>query len=343
MSSAPRTAPNATGSTRPPNLVTVVLDCARAKNFAHSGGDRIARTPVIDGLAARGTAFRRAVAPANWTVPSHFSFFTGQYPNVHGIRTFQQRTAIPDTTAMFVQRAGFQTAMFTEMVHLVGGYGMEDGFEVRRARRVGISDEERTVANRLLGHARFLYSSRIRSLVSKLPPLITPLTMLNHPQEVAYKQDVCGRYTLDYFEEWMRSRSREQPFYAFFNFVDAHEPYDLVPDGRPVSFLDRMYLQTPRYYLLAVPGLQSHVRWDVLVGGYVRAIEEADAKIGRLLALLESNEELERTMIIVTADHGQSFGEMGNVFHGCGATDSITRVPLVVAPPSGWDLPRRVD
>ncbi|MGA7649828.1 MAG: sulfatase-like hydrolase/transferase, partial [Thermoplasmata archaeon] len=173
--------------------------------------------------------------------------------------------------------------------------------------------------------------------------LITPLTMLNHPQEVAYKQDVCGRYTLDYFEEWMRSRSREQPFYAFFNFVDAHEPYDLVPDGRPVSFLDRMYLQTPRYYLLAVPGLQSHVRWDVLVGGYVRAIEEADAKIGRLLALLESNEELERTMIIVTADHGQSFGEMGNVFHGCGATDSITRVPLVVAPPSGWDLPRRVD
>lgn len=344
MSPPPSGASRGTASSRPPNLLTVMLDCARAKNFAHSGGDRIARTPVIDSLAARGTAFPRAVAPANWTIPSHFSFFTGQYPNVHGIRTFQQRTdPMPDMTAMFLQRAGFETAMFTEMVHLVGGYGMEDGFEVRRSRHIGISDEERTVANSLLGHADFLYSARVRSLVSKLPPLITPIALFNHPQEVAYKQDVCGRHTLDYFDEWMRSRSRERPFYAFLNFVDAHEPYDLIPDGRPITFLDRMYLQTPRYYLLAVPGLQSHVRWNVMLGGYVRAIEQADAKIGQLLGLLQSHGELERTMIIVTADHGQSFGEMGNVFHGCGATDSITRVPLVVAPPSGWDLPRRVD
>ena len=144
-------------SARPPNIVTIVLDCARAKNFAHSGGDRIARTPEIDALARRGTAFPRAVAPANWTMPSHFSIFTGQYPNVHGIRTFQKRYPLPDTTAMFLQRAGYETAMFTEMVHLVGGYGMEEGFDVRRSRRVGISDEERTVANSLLGHAQFLY------------------------------------------------------------------------------------------------------------------------------------------------------------------------------------------
>ena len=331
------------GSAGLPNIVTIVLDCARAKNFAHSGGDRIARTPEIDALARRGTAFPRAVAPANWTMPSHFSIFTGQYPNVHGIRTFQKRTPLPDTTAMFLQRAGYETAMFTEMVHLVGGYGMEEGFDVRRSRRLGISDEERTVANSLLGHAQFLYSARVRTLISKLPPLITPLTLLNHPQEAAYKQDVCGQYTLGYFDEWIRTRASGRPFYAFFNFVNAHEPYDLIPNGRPVRFLERMYLQTPRYYLLAVPGLQSHVRWDVMVGGYLRAIEEADSKIGSLVRLLESHGQLDRTMIILTSDHGQSFGEQGNVFHGCGATDSITRVPLVVAPPSGWDLPRRIE
>jgi len=330
------------GAGRPPNLLTIILDCARAKNFRHSGGDRLARTPVIDGLAARGTAFPRAVAPANWTVPSHFSFFTGQYPNVHGIRTFQKTVTLPDTTATYLQRSGYETAMFTEMVHLVGGYGMEEGFEVRKSRRAGISDEQRTVANSLLGHAQFLYSARMRTLVSKLPPLITPLTLLNHPQEVAYKQDVCGQYTTSYFEDWIRRRSRDRPFYAFFNFVDAHEPYDLVPDGGRLGFLDRMYLQTPRYYLLAVPGLQSHLRWDAMVRGYVRAIEEADEKIGRVLGLLEVAGELDRTMVVITADHGQSFGESGNVFHGCGATDSITRVPLVVASPAGTDVPRAV-
>ncbi len=343
--STPTSVPSrAPGSARPPNLITVVLDCARAKNFGHSGGDaRIARTPNIDRLAGHGTSFPRAVAPANWTVPSHFSIFTGTYPNVHGIRTFQRVTAVPDTTASYLQRSGYETALFTEMVHLVGGYGMEQGFEVKRSRRVGISDEQRTLANSVMGHADFLYSPHVLRLVERLPPMIVPLTMLNHPQEVAYKQDVCGEYTLEYFEEWLKARPAERPFHAFFNFVDAHEPYDLVPNGRRLGFLDRTYLQTPRYYLLAVPGLQTHLEWSALVGGYVRAIEEADRKIGRLIELLDQHGEGGRTLIIITADHGQSFGENGNVFHGCGATDSIVRVPLVVGAPDGMSLPRRVE
>ena len=344
MSSGSRAPSGASPSARRPNLILVVLDCARAKNFAHSGGDaRIARTPHIDALAARGTAFPRAVAPANWTVPSHFSFFTGTYPNVHGVRTFQKGTQIPETTAHHLQRAGYETAMFTEMAHLVGGYGMEDGFDVRRSRRIGISDEERTVANSLLGHAGFLYSPRVLRLVEKLPPAITPLTLMNHPQEVAYKEDTCGDYTLGYFSEWLGQRSAERPFYAFFNFVNAHEPYDLLPDGRPLSFFDRVYLHTPRYYLLAVPGLQSHLRWDASLAGYVRSIEEADGKVGRMVELLERAGERDRTLIIVTADHGQSFGESGNVYHGCGATDSILRVPLVVGAPAAMELPKRVE
>jgi hypothetical protein len=46
---------------------------------------------------------------------------------------------------------------------------------------------------------------------------------------------------------------------------------------------------------------------------------------------------------VITGDHGQSFGEAGNVFHGCGATDSIARVPLVVRPPADYSVPGRVD
>jgi len=336
--------PGLTGGPRPPNIVAVILDCARAKNFPHSGGDtRVAKTPQLDALAAHGTSFPRAVAPANWTMPSHFSFFTGTYPNVHGVRTFQKGMPVPETTATHLQRAGYETAMFTEMVHLVGGYGMEEGFETRRSRRIGISDEERTVANSIMGHAQFLYSPKVLRLVERLPPMIAPLTMMNHPQEVAYKHDVCGEYTLNYFAEWIRGRSTERPFYAFFNFVDTHEPYELYANGHPLSYLDRIYLNTPRYYLLAVPGLQSHLRWDAMLEGYVRTIEEADRKVGILVDHLARAGELDRTLIVVTADHGQSFGESGNVFHGCGATDSILRVPMVVRAPNGMSLPRRVE
>jgi arylsulfatase A-like enzyme len=329
--------------TRPPNVVTIVLDAARAKNFSVSGGDQVARTPSIDSLAARGTSFPRAVAAANWTVPSHFSLFTGTYPNVHGVRTFQKVPGLPETTASHLRRAGYETAMFTENLHLAGGYGLEEGVDFLRSRRIGVSREQRTVVNRLSSRVNFAYSAPTRKLISEIPPIVAPLSFLFHSQEVAYKRDVCGRYTLDWFSEWIRQRSPERPFHAFFNFVDTHDPYDLVADGHPIGFLERVYLTTPRYYMLSVPGFQAHLQWAPLVRGYLRSIEEADRKIGQLLTMLEESGERDRTMVIVTSDHGQSFGEGGNIFHGCGATDSVTRVPLVVAPPAGVAVPRRVD
>ena len=283
-------------SPRPPNIVVGVLDCARAKSFGLSGGRRVARTPVLDALARRGTAFPRAVAPANWTVPSHMSMFTGTYPNVHGRRTFARGEAPFETFATWLGRQGYETALMSEMVHLAAGYGLEDGYALRRSRRMGVSDDERTLTNRLTPHLGFLYGPGVRTLVERLPPFIVPMNAVNFPQEVAYKREVCGTYLLDDLDAWLGSRDAARPFHLFFNFVDAHEPYDLVPNGHAPGLLDRWYARTPRYYLLAVRGLQGHVPWSALEGGYLRSIERADAKIGRLLEILERHGERGRTV-----------------------------------------------
>ncbi|MCI4351581.1 MAG: sulfatase [Thermoplasmata archaeon] len=327
---------------RPPNVLFVLWDCVRAKSIGPSANGSVARTPVLDGLARRGTRFPRAVAPANWTLPSHMSFLTGMYPNVHGVRTFQRGTAPTETITSWLRRRGYETGLFTEMVHLVGGYGLEDGFDHRAARRAGISDEERTVVNRLVGHADVLYSASVRRLVERLPPLIVPMNAVNHPQEIAYKREVCGDAMLQEFDGWLGARDAARPFFAFFNFVDGHEPYPIVPNGSRIGPLARWYARTPRYYLLAVDGLQRLVPWSALVGGYHASIAMADAKLGRMMETLGRHGESDRTFIIVTADHGQSFGEGQNVYHGCGATDSITRVPLVVTPPPSLSVPSEV-
>lgn len=328
-------------SARPPNVLVVVLDCARAKSFGSGPG--VARTPVIDRLARTGTTFPQAVAPANWTIPSHMSLFTGVYPNRHGLRTFRLGDAPKETIATWLERSGYETAMFTEMVHLVGGYGLESGYGHRSSRHFGLADGERTIANRLSAHSNLLYGARLRTLIERLPPFIVPLNLVNHPQEVAFKREVCGEYVIHEFENWLGRRDGETPFHAFFNLVDPHEPYPIIPNGHKVGALSKWYGRTPRYYLLAVRGLQSLVPWEELYTGYLRCIEEADRKIGRVLDALDRSGELGRTLVIVTGDHGQSFGEGGNVFHGCGATDSITRVPLVVSTPEEFSVPRRVD
>lgn len=328
---------------RPPNILLIVLDCARAKSFAGDADGQRARTPVIDGLARRGTRFSRAVAPANWTIPSHMSLFTGTYPSAHGVRTFSKGTPSSETLAASLRRRGYDTAMFTEMVHLVAGYGLEDGYDHRIARWYGMADEARTRSNRIAARSRWLYSARMRGLLARFPPAILPLNIYNHRQEVAFKQEVCGRLAEAEFEHWLSARRSDRPFHAFFNLVDTHEPYPEIPNGHRAGLLARWYARTPRYYLLAVPRLQRLVPWNELLAWYRGSIEAADAKVGRILGALARAGESDRTMVIVTSDHGQSFGEGGNVFHGCGATDSITRVPLVVAAPTGISLPTEVD
>jgi hypothetical protein len=331
------------GDERPPNLLVIVLDCARAKSFRWMSGEAGARTPAIDALARQGTIFPNAVAPSNWTIPSHMSIFTGAYPNVHGLRTFRAGQAPIETTAAWLGRRGYDTGLFTEMVHLVAGYGLEDGFQHRSARHVGMSDERRTTANRLAYHADVLYSPWVRRLIERVPPLIVPLNLVNHPQEVAFKEEVCGSFVLEAFEKWLGTRDPARPFHAFFNLVDAHEPYPIIRNGHWLNPLSKWYARTPRYYLLSVPGLQEKVPWEELIAGYQWSIEQADRKIARIVAALERAGERERTMIVVSSDHGQSFGEGGNVFHGCGATESISRIPLVVAPPAHLSVPARVD
>ncbi len=329
-----------------PNLLLVVLDCARAKSFpgGPDGMDgMVARTPTLDRLAREGTRFPRAVAPSNWTIPSHMSFFTGAYPAHHGLRTFRAGAAPEETIASWLGRRGYETALFSEMVHLTGGYGLEEGFSERFGRKLGISDEERTVVNRLAGHADILYSERVRRLIGRLPPTIVPMNAFNHSQEVTYKREVCSEGTVTEFDGWLARRRSGSPFFAFVNFVDPHEPYPHVEDGAPVGLLSKWYARTPRYYLLAVEGLQEKVPWNYLLRGYLATLAEADRKVGLLLDALARRGELDRTLVVVTADHGQSFGESGNVYHGCGATESIARVPLVVRPPAGTSLPAHVD
>lgn len=328
---------------RPPNVLVLLLDAVRAKSIGLSGGRRVARTPVLDALAREGTNFPRAVAPANWTVPSHMSMMTGTYPSTHGVRTFLRGEPPFPTVASWLKGEGYQTAVFTEQAHLVAGYGLESGYDTRFSRRMGMANEDRTFVYRLFGQKNLLYSSRLRSLVEKLPPTIVPINAINHPQEVAFKADRCGRYVLDEFRAWLGARDPQRPFHAFINIVDGHEPYPVTEEGRHLPFLAKWYSRTPRYYLLAVPGLQGHVPWAELEGGYLLSIAEADRKVGEFLRAVEQAGARERTLVIVTADHGQSFGEGGNVYHGCGATDSITRVPLVIAPPRGIPVPRTVE
>jgi arylsulfatase A-like enzyme len=64
---------------------------------------------------------------------------------------------------------------------------------------------------------------------------------------------------------------------------------------------------------------------------YDAEIAYVDAEIGRLISSLEKSGVLERTIVVVVGDHGESLGEHGELSHGMTVYDATLRVPLRLA------------
>ena len=144
------------------------------------------------------------------------------------------------------------------------------------------------------------------------------------------------------FLDWLSRRGRsDRPFFAFLNYFDAHYPYQLPP-GRVHRFGIEPTDNYQRYLIK---------RWGLLdkttvsasgvafaTDSYDDCIADLDEQIGKLVDELTRRGTLERTWVIIVADHGESFGEHAGYFcHGTSLYDTEVHVPLVIIPPGGAD------
>jgi choline-sulfatase len=112
------------------HVLFVTIDTLRADRLG-CYGNAAAKTPVLDGLAADGVLFERALAVAPLTLPSHTSMLTGQYPPRHGVRDngiFRAGEEL-ETLAEVLGREGYATAAFVSAHVLESHYGLAQGFQ----------------------------------------------------------------------------------------------------------------------------------------------------------------------------------------------------------------------
>jgi arylsulfatase A-like enzyme len=144
-----------------------------------------------------------------------------------------------------------------------------------------------------------------------------------------------ARLIRERFGAWQRSIG-DRPFFAFINFFDAHAPY-----GAPAPY-DTMFLgRRPTFYDIDDWRQRDSTELYELRTGYQQAIAWLDSQVGSLIADLRQRGVLDRTLIVVTADHGEDFGEHGYSGHGASLHSTQLRVPLVIVPP-GWREPKQV-
>jgi arylsulfatase A-like enzyme len=110
------------------------------------------------------------------------------------------------------------------------------------------------------------------------------------------------------FSAWL-DRDRTEPFFAWVHMYDPHQPFE-PPAPYSERFADNLY------------------------DGEVAFV---DVQIGRILRKLEEDGLTESTVIVVTSDHGEAFGEHTEIGHGLLTYSETLRVPLIVAAPGRLD------
>jgi arylsulfatase A-like enzyme len=300
-----------------PNVLLIILDTVRSASLGLYGYER-PTTPRLERFARQGVVFEQAIAPSSWTLPSHASMFTGREPQQLSVGWLDPLDDQAPTIAEVLRARGYSTAGFVANLQY-GTYetGLDRGF-------VRYSDYHVSLGQVFMhtGLSRFLAARRaLRTLVGS--------------------DEVLGRRNADRinadFLGWLDD-TKGRPFFAFLNYYDAHDPY-LPPD----AFFRRITGHARPNRLSPLRRLTVHERRDGVraadlrleLDSYDASIAYLDDRIGRLLDELGRRGVLENTVVVITSDHGEEFGEHGVFYHGHSLYLPSLHVPLIVAYPGG--------
>lgn len=304
--SAPPEPPQASGEG--PNVLLVTLDTVRHDALGcYAGVDR--RTPTLDSLAASGTRFTAATSAAPWTLASVSSLMTGLYPSTTGVFTGRNRLAEEATTLAEVFAAhGYHTHAIVTNAWLRSDFGIAQGFATYDHRASSPPPPA-------------LYSFVAFRLYKRLAP--RPPT----PPESA--TDVVDR-ALRFLD------SPPSPFFLWLHFNDAHDPYSpprrYLP--REASFRGQFFANSGRILRLREGNrISSNDRARIRVL-YESEVAYIDDSLRRLFSGVRDKSLASRTLVAVTADHGEEFWEHGSVGHGHTLHGELLNVPLILSWPS---------
>lgn len=313
------------------NVLVLVMDTVRADATSLYGNPRDT-TPRLRGLAARGARFDRAIASSSWTLPTHASLFTGQWPWALGVGPEVPLGPEALTLAEALAEKGYATAGFVANTSFCSAeYGLSRGFAHYEDFSITPLEAFRATA---IG---WLVCKRATPLLDRV--FIWLGREPAHPLEFEFNRKTASEVHASTLR-WI-ARSPDRPFFAFVNLFDAHDPY-LAPvsaarsfGGPPATLADRRLL---RNFFEKAPSAHTAAEIQAARDAYDDCLAYIDTEIGRFVDALEELGRLENTLIVVTSDHGEHFGEHGRgnnplLGHRLSVYQQEVHVPLLVVAP----------
>lgn len=313
-----------------PNLILITVDSLRYDALACHGAVGVS-TPNIDRLAGQGVLLRQAVANGPRTQSSFPTIMCSLYPLAAG-----EREALPveaTTLAEAFRSAGYRTAALNPSnPFLTRETGYDRGFDLF----LDFWDvHPRRGTNATSGRWKTLK----RGLHDAMGRRDLGFLMLF--QAAFQKQGgqyLTGEVIAEQGFAW--ACQQESPFFLWLHLMDVHYPYTPLP-GR-WRWPDRVRCMAGMAGLLAGRPRGALQR---LRGLYDSRVELVDRILGSLLKRMVSAGLGERTVVVVTSDHGERFREHGGHAHGPELYEELLRVPMIIAGPglpSGLDATEQV-
>jgi len=323
-----------------PNVVLIVMDAVRADHLSSYGYHR-KTSSNLDMLAKQGVLFENAFSAAEWSYPSHASIFTGKYPSFHktlGKDVFLHKENT--TIAEILDLNGYQTIGISGNILLSPANGFDKGFQ------------KYIVLDTPFRSFKFIKQSPkdfIRTLI--------------------YGLDSYTYRNVEMIKRFLSKRNEKKPFFLFSNLYNCHAPYDpprsfkrrfcdsldepmfylmeylsnklvghtgekLRDSSLDVRKLNRIASDDGQYSFMAKELEVSEEEWEVVKSWYDGGISYLDYRLGQLIGFLKDKEIFDNTLLIITSDHGENFGEHGLATHQFCLYDSLLHVPLMMVYPN---------
>lgn len=323
------------------NVVLLVIDSLRARSLSDLGG-RGPLTPFLARLGREALCFSRAYATDCWTLPSHASMFTGLLPSEHGAH-FQHMglRAGPPTVAEVLAALGVQTSLVTRNFVFDGTIpGITRGFAQRRA--VLAPAERRSLVALFLAVAKPRVRRHLRQTGFFHPAHRDSAAFLRHFARTLLPADEPA--LAEVLAQMRGYRARRLPYFIFCNLYDVHAPYPPTTGSllEPPSSLRTVYDNLRFPWVMSRLGAHTYLRSGFRLGEanrrlllrrYERAVALMDAKLCRFYDQATAEGLLDDTLLIVTSDHGEAFGEHGLYLHDASVYDTHLHVPLWIRDP----------
>jgi arylsulfatase A-like enzyme len=319
-----------------PNVLLIVLDTVRADHLSLYGYGRVT-TPNLERMAKQGIRFDGARATAPWTLASHASMFTGRWPHELAVKWVTPLTGRFTTLAEYLGFHGYATAGFVANTFYCSyDTGLDRGFthyEDFDLERLGPFRTAQLID---------LTQTTIAAMVQRLsqtfdPGPFRPLEEKLVRELLEADKKHAGLVNREFLEWLSRRPEPGRPFFAFLNYFDAHSPY-LLPERadyhlglKPQTDADFKFV---RNWNDVDKAMLPQRHRTLIVDCYDNCISYLDDRLGELFDELQSRGVLDRTLVIVTADHGEGLGEHGLYDHGESLYRTEVRVPLLIVLPA---------